>query len=136
MEGEALQEGAAGHLLGRMGFGFFNALSRRDEIPADYRAEKPEEGIRDEAFNFAFRHPGKPWMPINAPRLNKLAKFAMARGGKSQMFFIIIPEKSADGEAPARQGRHGEPEWPGVSRGEEGRQGLTRGDACQARAER
>ncbi|MBN8227025.1 DUF3857 domain-containing protein [Corallococcus macrosporus] len=87
-------------LLGSMGFGFFNALSRRDEIPADYRAEKPEEGIRDEAFNFAFRHPGKPWMTINAPRLNTLAKFAMARGGKSQMFFIIIPEKSADGEAP------------------------------------
>ncbi|WP_375757733.1 DUF3857 domain-containing protein [Corallococcus exercitus] len=87
-------------LLGGMGFGFFSALARRDEIPADFRAAKPEEGIRDEEFNFAFRHPGKPWTTMNAPRLNKLAKFAMARGGKSQMFFIIIPEKSADGEVP------------------------------------
>lgn len=87
-------------ILGGMGFGFFSALSRRDEIPADFRAEKPDEGIRDEEFNFAFQHPGRPWITMNATRLNKLAKFAMARGGKAQMFFIIIPEKSADGEAP------------------------------------
>ncbi|RKH08394.1 DUF3857 domain-containing protein [Corallococcus sp. CA053C] len=88
-------------LLGGMGFGFFSALSRQNEVPAELRAEKPDEGIRDEEFNFAIQHPGKPWMTMNAQRLNPLARFAMARGGKTQMFFIIIPEKFPDGEPPA-----------------------------------
>lgn len=86
------------YILGSMGFGFFRGLSRQNEIPADLRAEKPEEGIRDEEFNFAIQHPGKPWTTMNAQRLNKLARFALARGGKSQMFFIVVPEEYPNGE--------------------------------------
>ncbi|MHA7629367.1 DUF3857 domain-containing protein [Corallococcus sp. M7] len=85
-------------MLTGMGIGFARVMARRNEIPANLRVEKPEEGIRDEEMNFAFQHPGKPWTTLNAPRLNKLAKFAMARGGDAQMYFMIVPEKFADGE--------------------------------------
>ncbi|WIG92674.1 DUF3857 domain-containing protein [Myxococcus sp. SDU36] len=92
-------------ILGAMGFGFVSAVSRQHEVPEQYRAEKPDEGIRDEELNYAFQHPGKPWTTMNAQRLNAAAKFAMARGGKLQMFFIIVPEQFSRGDfTPGEEG--------------------------------
>ncbi|WP_223644220.1 DUF3857 domain-containing protein [Corallococcus sp. EGB] len=90
----------SGLILTGMVFGFVRTFSHRNEIPESYRAEKPDEGFRDEEMNFAFQHPGRPWMTMNAQRLNKIAKFAVARGGTSQIYFIIVPEAFPNGEFP------------------------------------
>lgn len=77
--------------LGLMGYGAYSAIAKREEVPENLAAQQaqPEEVLRDEHLNYTFRQPGKPWVKLEAKKMNPSATLFFSRTQPSVHFQLI-----------------------------------------------
>ena len=72
--------------------GFFKAMQRSYGSSLAAGRSQPGKILTFDDFNFQFRSPGRPWVPFDASKINKVSKLSFMRRFP-EAYFIIIPEK-------------------------------------------
>jgi tetratricopeptide (TPR) repeat protein len=74
-------------------FVIYRGISRRSELPGHLTIQQVQGTIREfKDFNFKYKFPSKPWVELNAKKINPNAVFVMLNG-RLRIFFMIIAEQ-------------------------------------------